>query len=256
MTPQENPNALSQGAELPSFNDRLPDLVQVLRSIASELQQKGQAQISQSYLPYWEDLYASAHSIKGVLKILSCPPELSAFIVSFNENLLSALSGNKICRRLEEAGNCFLQISDELDKQDADKIDHPKLKTLLTDLEALYDTDLNHEDRLKEIPSHLFYVNEFVSKKAREVSLLNLSHCVVEDEVLLDEIPLWRTQLSDALTHPEFGRGIVVNFLPFLSPEGSRHLKVWAWIAAASHSRAVLKQRVKEFLPKAHIGKL
>ena len=99
-------------------------------------------------------------------------------------------------------------------------------------------------------------MSEFGSKKAREISLLKLNFCGVEDETRLDEIPLWRTQLQEALNSREFGRGLVVNFLPFLSPEGSRTLKVWAWVAAASYSRASLKQRVKEVMPKATITKL
>ncbi|RZA00170.1 MAG: hypothetical protein EOP11_18620 [Proteobacteria bacterium] len=106
------------------------------------------------------------------------------------------------------------------------------------------------------MPAHLFYVNEQVSKKAREISLLGLNHCVVEDQILLDEIPLWRTQLNEALLHAEFGRGLVVNFLPFISSEGSQSLKVWAWVAAATHSRAALKSRVKEVMPRVTISKL
>ena len=108
---------------------------------------------------------------------------------------------------------------------------------------------------MESIPSHHSYVNEFVSKKAREIQLLNMNHCVVEDEALLDDIPLWRANLNEALNSPEFGRGILVNFLPLLSPEGSRTLKLWAWVAASSLSRASLKQRIKEVMPKTQITK-
>ena len=67
---------------------------------------------------------------------------------------------------------------------------------------------------------------------------------------------VWRTQLTEALSSAEFGRGLVINFLPFLSPEGSRKLKVWAWVAASTHTRAALKMRIKEVMPKVAITKV
>ncbi len=227
--------------------------MQVLRQSGSHLHS---ARPNQTYLPYWEDTYAVAHNLKGVLNILSSPPVVAEFITRFTEVLLQGLSGASICRSLKPAGDLFLEIAALLDVSEIEKISRSSLLGTLDRLVFLYATDEEHNERLKDVPAHLFYVNEFVSKKAREISLLNLNHCVVEDEILLDEIPLWRTQLSEALNSSEFGRGIVVNFLPFLSPEGSCRLKVWAWVAAATHSRASLKQRVKEVMPKVAITKL
>jgi hypothetical protein len=201
-------------------------------------------------------MYAVAHSLKGVLQILSCPPSVAVAIEALSEILVSALSGPYLCRKNKEAGALMAELASLLDQPDISALKAEDLMKPLEALKNLYETDLPHEERLKEIPSHLFYVNEFVSKKARETSLLGLHHAVVEDEILLDEIPLWRTQLEEALSSAEFGRGLVVNFLPFLSPEGSRKLKVWAWVAAATHSRAALKQRIKEVMPKVAITKL
>lgn len=241
------------GPELPKFSDRLPDLVQVLRHCGTELES---AKLNQTYIPYWEDIYAVAHSLKGVLGILSCPPNLGAAIITLNENLLLGLSGPKICRKVREAGALFSELGTILDAADLNQISNQQLQEWNSRFRDLYQDDLEHEQRLKEIPAHLFYINEFVSKKAREIILLNMNHVVAEDEILLDEIPLWRTQLAEALLFPEFGRGIIVNFLPFISPEGSRQLKVWAWVAATSHSRAGLKQRIKEIMPKVLLGKI
>lgn len=243
----------SGGVNLPNFADRLPDLAQVLKQCGNELQS---APTNQTYIPYWEDMYSVSHNLKGVLKILSSPPEVSDFVVRLTEILLDGLSGAQVCRRTKDAGIALADIANVLDCQDPAGLNKMQLMAPLDHFNSLYSKDVNHEQRLVEVPAHLFYVNEFVSKKAREIHLLNLNHCVVEDDILLEEIPLWRTQLNEALLSPEFGRGIVVNFLPFLSSEGSRRLKVWAWIAAPTHSRAALKQRVKEVMPKVAITKL
>lgn len=242
----------SASPELPKFSDRLPDLILALRQIGRDLLQ---ANATQSYLPYWEDLYASVHSLKGVLKILSCPEPLAQFIIDLNDSLTLALQGKFICRRTREAGQAFMKLAEQLDTE-LEKIPHSNLNQWLSSFKELYTEDETHEERRKRVPLHLFHVSELVTKKARELDLLHLNHCVVEDEILLDEVALWRTQLNEALLSPEFGRGLVVNFLPFISPEGSRHLKVWAWVAAPTHSRAALKQRIKEIMPRVKLGKL
>ncbi|MGZ3737531.1 MAG: hypothetical protein ACXVC0_21375, partial [Bdellovibrionota bacterium] len=238
MPPNLSKPELPASPELPNFSDRLPDLTQVLRQAGREL---AEAKPAQSYVPYFEDVYAVAHSLKGVTRILSCPKPMEDFIIDLNVGLVRALSGTAVCRKLKESGAVLIAMADAHD------IDHPAeasdlglLKGKLDELFSLYSEDVAHEARLNDVPPHLFYVNEFVSKKAREITLLNLNHTVVEAEALLDDIPLWRTQLNEALVSPEFGRGMVVNFLPFLNSEGSRSLKLWAWVAAASYSRASL----------------
>lgn len=238
------------GPELPNFSDRLPDLTMALRQAGRDL---AASKPNQSYIPYFEDIYAVAHGLKGVLTILNCPEAMARFVIELNELLLRTLSGPSICRKTKEAGEAFLALADLLDRE---SLDGAELQAWLPRFEGLLTEDAAHEERMAGIPPHLFYVNEFVSKKAREISLLGLNHTVVEDEVLLDSIPLWRTQLQEALIYPEFGRGLVVNFLPFLNSQGSRSLKLWAWVAAASHSRAALKQRIKEVMPKATLTKL
>jgi hypothetical protein len=178
-------------------------------------------------------------------------------IIELNVRLVGALSGISVCRNLTDTGKVFQRMANALDiDRPAEEADLALLTGEIEKLAALYTDDLGHEARLADVPAHLFYVNDFVSKKAREITLLNLNHCVAEAEARLDDIPLWRTQLNEALLSPEFGRGMVVNFLPFLSSEGSRTLRLWAWVAAASHSRASLKQRVKDLLPKVTITKL
>jgi hypothetical protein len=254
MCPQQTAPDVPPSPDLPNFSDRLPDLTQALRQAGRDL---AEAKPNQSYIPYFEDVYAISHSLKGVTRILSCPKPMEDFILDLNVALVRTLSGTAICRKLHEAGALFESMATHLDCDDpAQAADTAGLAAALAKLCELYEEDLDHDARLAEIPPHLFYVNDFVSKKAREITLLHLNHCVVEDEARLDDIPLWRTQLNEALNSPEFGRGMVVNFLPFLSPEGSRTLKLWAWVAAATYSRAGLKQRVKEVMPKATITKL
>jgi hypothetical protein len=253
MPQNQRPPELSGNPELPKFGDRLPDLTSLLRQAGRELEN---SLPNQTYIPYWEDVYAGAHTLKGVLYVLNCPKPMADFIRGLTDTLLSALAGTKICRRNKEAGLAFQELAQVLDQADPEAISINFLENWLVKLHSLYEEDVAHEERLRGIPPHLFYVNDMVSKKAREVELLNLNFCVVEDQILLDDIPLWRTQLNDALTSPEFGRGIVVNFLPFLSSEGSRTLKAWAWVAAATYSRAALKQRIKEIMPKVTITKL
>lgn len=247
-------NLPPEATSLPNFSDRLPDLIQALRQSGRDL---SDSKPTQTYIPYFEDIYTTAHSLKGVIGILPCPEPMANFILALNKTLLLTLSGSSICRKNKEAGEIFQRIADALDRdQPAETSDIGILTSSLEALNSLFSEDQDHEARLAGIPPHLFYVSEFVSKKAREITLLNLNFCVVEDEARLDEIPLWRTQLQEALVSKEFGRGLVVNFLPFLSPEGSRTLKLWTWVAAASYSRASLKQRIKEVMPKATITKL
>ena len=201
--------------------------------------------------------YSVSHSLKGVTRILSCPKPMEDFILDLNAALVRALSGPAVCRKLPEAAALFVDLANLLDREKpSETADLVALSAKLAELKSLYDEDLEHEARLAEVPPDLFYVNEFVSKKAREITLLKLNHTVVEDDARLDDIPLWRTQLNEALVSPEFGRGMVVNFLPLLSPEGSRSLKLWAWVAAASESRASLKQRIKDLMPKVKLTKL
>jgi hypothetical protein len=247
------PAECSGGPELPLFSDRLPDLIQSLHQAAEGLTH---APPKQSYIPYWEDLYAVAHGLKGVLKILSCPAGVAEAVTLLTGTLVEALSGDRVCRDGAKAAALFSRLALLLDAADLERATASGLRPPIDELESLYERDVPHEERLKEIPPHLFYVNEFVSKKAREITLLGLNHCVVEAEILLDEIPLWHTQLNEALRTPDGGRGLMVNFLPFLSPEGSRKLKVWAWVAAATHSRAALKQRIKEEMPSVALTKL
>lgn len=245
------PDEFCEEPNLPKFQDRLPDLISCLRQCGGEL---AKANNKQSYIPYWEDVYAIAHNLKGVTRILPTPPEMVKFIERFTDILHSALAGDRVCRENKQSGTIFQKMASLLDSDG--NIGFSSLQELCSELEKLLTVDKNHEERLAEIPSHLFYVNEFVSKKSREIKILDLHSCVVEDEILLEEIPFWRTQLNEALIHQEFGRGILVNFLPFLSSEGSKNLKVWAWVAAASHSRASLKQRLKEIMPKVKLGKI
>lgn len=242
----------SDELSLPNFRDRLPDLILSLKQSGKSLQS---ASPRQSYLPYWEDVYMVAHTLKGLVRLLSCSPQMSSFILNLNELLQSALGGPLICRNLIECGKNFIELSDLLESEE-DKLDFPALEKILGQIKALLTEDIAHEQRMESVPAHLFYVNDFVSKKAREVSLLQLHQCAIEDKILLEEIPFWRGQINEALLSPEFGRGLVVNFLPFLSPEGSSKLNVWCWVAAASHSRASLKQRLKEVLPSITIGKI
>jgi len=242
----------SEELSLPNFRDRLPDLILSLKQSGNSLQSTS---TRQSYLPYWEDLYMVAHTLKGLVRLLVCPPEMAKFILDLNELLHSALGGPFLCRNLKDCGKYFLSLSDLLEAEE-DKMDFQALEKTLGQIRSLLAQDIDHEERLASVPAHLFYVNDFVSKKAREIHLLQLHQCVIEDKILLEEIPFWRGQVNEALLFPEFGRGLVVNFLPFLSPEGSSKLNVWCWVAAASHSRASLKQRLKEVLPSVAIGKI
>jgi hypothetical protein len=253
MAPDHRPPELSANPELPKFGDRLPDLTILLRQAGRDLET---SRANQTYIPYWEDVYAGAHALKGVLYVLNSPKPMTEFILGFTYCLQMALAGTSVCRRNKEAGQAFLELAQTLEQNEPEAVSAAFLKDWLKNFESLYQEDVGHEERLRGVPPHLFYVNELVSKKAREVALLGLNFCVVEDLILLDDIPLWRTQLNEALVSPEFGRGLVVNFLPFLSSEGSRTLKAWAWIAAATYSRAALKQRVKEVMPKVTITKL
>ncbi|PMV51538.1 hypothetical protein, partial [Pseudomonas sp. FW305-3-2-15-C-LB3] len=67
-------------------------------------------------------------------------------------------------------------------------LEHPQLKTqegasvmqLLDQLQGIMITDLDHAERIAGMPPYVFYVNDLVSKKAREVSLLKFNDCVVE----------------------------------------------------------------------------
>lgn len=242
-----------QAPKLPSLEDRLPDLAVAIRACAREL---SEARPTTSYIPFFEDLYAVVHGLKGVLGILAGSQEHRNFILRFVEVLQESLSGPMVLRKMKDAAKILEEIADRLDYPDLRSQDRASLAEKLDALAACYERDIPHEERMKEVPEHLFYVNEFVSKKAREISLLHLNQCVVEDNILLDQIPFWRTQLQEALLFPEFGRGIVVNFLPFINSEGSRTLKVWAWVAASSHSRATLKQRIKDVMPKVNITKV
>lgn len=239
--------------ELPSFSDRLPDLITAVRSASNEL---SQAQDSESYIPYWEDLYSVVHSMKGILNLLTAPKFMTDFIMKFSDLLNDALNGAFLARDKKSSSQIFNEIADLLERPEFKFQEGDPLFGKVEQLQGSLSQDLGHQERLKEMPSHLFYVNELVSKKAREVKLLGFNDCVVEDVILLDQIPFWRAQLLDALRSPEFGRGFIVNFLPFLSPEGSRSIRVWAWIAAASNTRAALKQRVKDVMPRVHIAKV
>ncbi|RZA08645.1 MAG: hypothetical protein EOP11_04285, partial [Proteobacteria bacterium] len=178
--PANLPPELSAGLDLPAFTDRLPDLGQVLRTASRDIAAAG---LNQSYIPYWEDVYQVAHSLKGVMYILSCPPELEAFMMELNAALLAGLAGPLVCRDLKAAGKAFGALSEGLDQSPLPGAAF--YAQWIAGFHGLYSEDVDHDARMNEVPAHLFYVNEQVSKKAREISLLGLNHCVVEDQILL-----------------------------------------------------------------------
>lgn len=237
-------------AKLPHFRDRLPDLLETLQSIGNRIQALPN---TQSYIPYWEDLYTNLHGLKGVTQILPCEPELASFIVELCESVLCAYGGNKILRDYKKTGALLLRTKDCLAKAN---FSGETAQNLVQELQQLFTDDLPHREREKLMPAHLFYVNDFVSKKFRETQLLNINHCVIEDEIFLNEIPEWRKKLDAFLDHEEYGRGFIINFLPFIQSEGSRKVKIWAWIALATPTRATLKQRIKESIPQVTITKI
>lgn len=208
-----------------------------------------------SYLPLWEELYHAIHNTKGVMQILKTPEKMQRFLLSFHQTILAATTGPQVVRSAAEVAARLVEIADHLDKKTQNP-DFTFLEKKLREIESLYTNDLSHEKRIETIPENLYYVNDFVSKKVREIQVLGWNHCIVEDEILLEQIPFWRAQLQESLALPSKNQGLLVNFLPFINSEGSKTLKVWAWVAAPTDSRAALKQRIKEEMPKVKITSL
>ncbi|NUM89628.1 MAG: hypothetical protein HUU37_10520, partial [Bdellovibrionales bacterium] len=219
------------------------------RHVAQELAALGP---HNSYLPAWEDLHAGLHSLKGIVNILATPPGMGDFIVRFTHLTGEALAGSSVIRRGKEMADALLPIA-QLLEQGNGSWNLAELSRSLDKIPPLMEPDIPHERRLEDIPADLYYVSELVSKKAREIALLRWNHCIVEDQILLDQVPFWKTQLLESLEIENRGRGFVVNFLPFIGPEGGRELKVWAWVGAPTDTRAALKQRVKAVMPKVQI---
>ncbi len=237
-------------ANLPELRDRIPDLTDALEQCAKALQKLPK---NKSYLPAWEDLYMVTHALKGVSKLLPAEQSLITAVIELSDTVALALQGNSLVRDHAKTAEILLQIKELLEKE---KISVENSQSVLQNLRASYIDDLTHQERLKEMPTNLFYVNEIVTKKYRETVLKNIFHCVLEDEILLQEIPSWRMELDQFLNHKDFGRGFVINFLPFINSEGSSKIKIWAWIALGTTTRAELKQRVKESLPNVSIAKV
>ncbi|MCO5142128.1 MAG: hypothetical protein M9962_03455 [Oligoflexia bacterium] len=250
MTTQRNPET-PLDASLPSFFDRIPEFSNCIKSVHNQIY----VDSKQSFIPYWEEVYQKAHSLKGVLKILNCPEALAESFVRLTDTFANAVSGPFICRNLEEAKKHIEDLGKIFD-QESKFISAKSLTDWITKFESMHEKDIDHNERMKNISLGLFYINPFVSKKIREVELLHLHHCVAEEEILLSDLPTWRAQLENSIHEEGKGRGLIVNLLPLISPEGSRTIKVWAWVAANTESRAQLKQHVKEHLPKCQVGSL
>jgi hypothetical protein len=248
-----SPKELSGIPDFPAFSDRLPDLILAVRTAAQDL---SASKPTESYLPYIEDLYLVLHGLKGSLNLIKIDKPMETFVLRFCELLSNCLQGELVIRDKAKAGSVLDGIREILEHPQLQHHEGDDLQQKLDQLEATTLKDIPHAERIKLMPSYVFYVNDLVSKKAREVSVMKFNDCVVEDTVMLEQIPFWRAQLNNALHCPEFGRGIVVNFLPLLSHEGSRSVKLWAWVAAGSLSRATLKQRIKDVMPKVTITKL
>ncbi len=239
-------------SNLPKFEDRVPDLVQALKTCGYAL---SPLKPPNSYLPFWEELYQAVHTMKGIVNILKASAEMRAFLVSLHETILAATTGTKVVRANAEIGAKLIELASHLEAN-FERPDYGFLEKKTLELAALYTEDLPHHERITVVPGDLYYVNEFVSKKVREIQALEWNHCLVEDDILLEQIPFWRAQLQQSLTLPDGNRGFVVNFLPFISSEGSKMLKIWAWVAAPTDSRAALKQRIKDEMPKVKITTL
>ncbi len=248
-----SPKESSGILEFPSFTDRLPDLILAVRTASQDL---SASKPTESYLPYVEDLYTVLHGLKGSLNLIKIEKEFEVFVLRFCELLSNCLQGEFVIRDKAKIGSVLDGIREILEHPQLQHHEGVGLQQKLDQFQELMMKDIPHAERIKLMPSYVFYVNDLVSKKAREVSELKFNDCVVEDTVMLEQIPFWRAQLNNALHCPEFGRGIVVNFLPLLSHEGSRSVKLWAWVAAGSLSRATLKQRIKDVMPKVTITKL
>jgi hypothetical protein len=225
--------------DLPHFADRLPELASESDICAENLE----TGVHKSYLPAFERLHAFVHGLKGVTKILQASTREEKFICDYNEALLLAIKEEFILERRLECAGLLRSIANQL--RAAKFLGREKV---LEEFKALYVKDLNHEERMQFVPSGLAYVNEFVSKRAREAHLLELREYFLESTISLEELPRWQEKIQIAMNEGIPRAGLFINFLPFIQTERSKEVRAWAWVGVDQDDDE-FADFVKEIIP-------
>ena len=245
------PPELSEELDFPSIFDRLPDFAQKLKSEANALQQ---APAHQSYLPYWESIYKPVHALKGSLGLLACPVELRNFILQLNSCLVAGIREDKIVTNLAKAGSKFMALASKLERLKEETVATAGLKEDIESIVALYETDLTHSERASTIPPKTAFIDEFTSKKIREMYRLGLCHFSLHEKMMLEQLPVWNKSLEESLVFSEGGRGLVINYLPMLRGVLVSQFHVWAWVACEESHAEYLLAILKQKFPKANFS--
>src|SRR3989344_1609125 len=166
---------------LPTLEERLREFSPKLLAASATIKKLSSSQI---YISVWEEIYAEAHKLKGLAKILSCPLSFADWISEFCEIILRALNGNS---EISNFGVAAAQLEKIAKLLQAKKIDLRTLQNTMRLIVKAYKLGADHTERMSVLPARP-YMDAFVSKKAFLAKNFKLQQWLVEDSISLDQI--------------------------------------------------------------------
>jgi hypothetical protein len=229
---------------LPSIRDRLPDLVLAMEETLRQLAIHHRPQILA-----WDRLYQTVHSVKGLLNILPCEVALRDFLLQFNLILSQLVEGICAPKQPSSSGETLQEMVAILN---ATPLDY----TLEKSLKKFKDSLVKTETQNLPLPFTLHYPDPKVNARWQEAARLSYSILFVEDNILLQQIPEWKTKLAKTIDLVSGELGFVIHTMPFIFADSSRNIKLWTCLAIPQTKFENVKNEIKSQFPKATITNL
>lgn len=238
-------DASSAPNNLPALRDRLPELCHEI-----ELSIQGLKKSNRSALLAVEPLYEKVHSLKGLTKILQTEETLSKFLFSFNEDLSQICKGaSSVCMR-DECATQLEKINQLLHSS-------PIVSVEINNALLVFRKTLKKIDAAAtELPFTMPTPDARAYSRWHEAKQLGYKCFSVEESILLQEIPKWRSGLLECMKRNSEDRAFLVHSIPFVFAEASRSVRFWVCFAVPKEMEYSLLNQIKSQLPGAHFKSL
>ena len=230
--------------DLPHFGERLPLLLQALQAAAADL-----AAIPKDalYLQPWERVYRSAHTLKGLTKVLDCEAELGKRVSDLSDTLAAGVSGNQYIASPGKAAAILTDLATVLASgQD--------WEATIQSLRDCYTTGPNHEERLQHFKAPLPNLNPIVTKRAYCAKTHGLPTWIINESMPLHAFADWEGTMDEFARTATPVEGLLLHCVPRLAGGRDSQIEAWAWIAAPTPDDRTLLARLQAGLPQATIS--
>lgn len=235
---------LKSSSALPSYQDRLPKLLDLILETARRMRNLPEVA---SYLPNWEPLYESVHSLKGLVKIIECSEFEKDSIIALSDSCGKIAVGNLAVRNGPIIAKDLLLIHDQLKN-------NLNIELALNELCKHCNVEWEHSERMQQIRAPRNDLSDFSSKRAYELEKFKFRSKTYAETIDLTDFPNWHKKLSNAVRGDDKDRrGLLVACTPnFIAATNNRNqIEAWAWVAPGRPDDSSVFQRVEIALPNA-----